>query len=169
METHRVMLVDDEDLVLRALERSLRKENYKLIAAGSAQQALETLKQKRIDLIISDHLMPGMTGLEFLKLVKAKYPEVIRIILSGHADLDIVISAINEGEVYRFLTKPWSDGELKLNIRLALQNLELIRQNQRLGAKVKKQSEYILNLEKKHPGIFTVERDDTGAILIEEE
>ena len=168
METHRVMLVDDEDLVLKALERSLRKENYKLIAAGSAQQALEILKQKRVDLIISDHLMPGMTGLEFLKLVKAKYPEVIRIILSGHADLDIVISAINEGEVYRFLTKPWNDEELKLNIRLALQNLELIRQNQRLGAKVKKQSEYILNLEKKHPGIFTVERDDTGAILIEE-
>ncbi len=169
METHRVMLVDDEDLVLKALERSLRKEDFNIIAAGSAQQALEILKQKRVDLIISDHLMPGMTGLEFLKLVKAKYPEVIRIILSGHADLDIVISAINEGEVYRFLTKPWSDGELKLNIRLALQNLELIRQNQRLGAKVKKQSEYILNLEKKHPGIFTVERDDTGAILIEEE
>ena len=168
METHRVMLVDDEDLVLKALERSLRKENYKLIAAGSAQQALEILKQKRVDLIVSDHLMPGMTGLEFLKLVKAKYPEVIRIILSGHADLDIVISAINEGEVYRFLTKPWNDEELKLNIRLALQNLELIRQNQGLRAKVKRQAECILALEKKYPGISIVERDEKGAIVIEE-
>ena len=137
MATHRVMIVDDEAPVLKALERSLRKENYKLIAAGSARQALEILKQERIDLIISDHLMPGMTGLEFLKLVKAKYPEIIRIILTGHADLDLVISAINEEVVYHFLSKPWSDEELKLSIRLALQNLELVRQNQRLRAKVK--------------------------------
>ncbi len=123
MATHKVMIVDDEDLVRNALKRSLRKENYKLLAAGSAQQALEILKQEKIDLIISDHLMPGMTGLEFLKLVKAKYPEIIRIILTGHADLDLVISAVNEEVVYHFLTKPWSDEELKLSIRLALQNL----------------------------------------------
>jgi len=168
MTAHKVMIVDDEDLVRNALERSLRKEDHELITAESAQQALEILEQDRIDLIISDHLMPGMTGLEFLKLVKEKYPEIIRIILTGHADLDMVISAINEGEVYRFITKPWSNEELKLNIRLAFQNLELIRENQILREKVKRQAESILALERKYPGIFIVERDEEGAIVIEE-
>jgi len=168
MTAHKVMIVDDEDLGRNALERSLRKEDHELITAESAQQALEILEQDRIDLIISDHLMPGMTGLEFLKLVKEKYPEIIRIILTGHADLDMVISAINEGEVYRFITKPWSNEELKLNIRLAFQNLELIRENQILREKVKRQAESILALERKYPGIFIVERDEEGAIVIEE-
>lgn len=169
MTAHKVMIVDDEDLVRNALVRSLRKEGHELIIAENAQQALEILEQERIDLIISDHLMPGMTGLEFLRLVKEKYPETIRIILTGHADLDVVISAINEGEVYRFLTKPWSAEELKLNIRLALKNLELIRQNQRLKAKVKRQAEYILALEKEYPGISIVEKDRRGVIIIDEE
>jgi two-component system probable response regulator PhcQ len=169
MTAHKVMIVDDEDLVRNALVRSLRKEGHELITAESAKQALEILEQERIDLIISDHLMPGMTGLEFLRLVKEKYPEIIRIILTGHADLDVVISAINEGEVYRFLTKPWSAEELKLNIRLALNNLELIRQNQRLRKEVEKQAEYILALEREYPGISTVDKDRKGVIIIDEE
>ncbi len=166
MATYKVMIVDDEDLVRNALERSLRKEAYELITAGSAQQALEILKQERIDLIISDQLMPGMSGMEFLQLLKEKHPEVLRIILIDHTDLNRVIPAINEGEVYRFLTKPWSDEELKLNIRLALQNLELTRQNQRLMTKVKRQIEYILALDQQYPGISIVEQDKKGPIVI---
>lgn len=169
MTAHKLMIVDDEDLVRSALVRSLRKEGHELITASSAQQALKILEQEKIDLIISDHLMPGMTGLEFLRLVKENYPEIVRIVLTGHADLNLVISSINEGEVYRFLTKPWNDEELKLDIKLALQNLDLIRQNQRLKAKVKRQIEYIHALEKEYPGISIVKRDRSGTVIIDKE
>jgi len=134
--------------------------------ANSAEQGLAMLKTHPIDMVISDHLMPNMTGLEFLKLVRTRHPNVGRVMLTGHADMETAISAINQGEIYRFLQKPWDDLELKITIHLAFEHLDLERENRRLLQKVRRQSDFIQSLEDKFPGISEVSRDGDGAILI---
>jgi len=110
-----------------------------------------------------------MTGLELLKTVRNLYPKVMRIILTGHADLETAIGAINQGEIYRFLTKPWDDVDLKVTLHLAVEHLDLERENQKLLDTVRRQSSFIRRLEDTYPGIAEVRRDADGAILISEE
>ena len=163
-----ILLVDDEESVRNALKRSLRKEDYVIFSAGSAEEGLAILKQQPIDVVISDHLMPKMTGLEFLKLVRDRHPGVGRIMLTGHADMETAIKAINEGEIYRFLQKPWDDMELKVVLHLAIEAIELERENRRLLATIRRQSDFIKELQLKYPGIQTVARDGDGAIVLSE-
>lgn len=121
MSRHKIMLVDDERLVLNALERSLRREGYELIIFQSGADALEYLKKDpNVDVIVSDHRMPRMTGLELLIEARRQYPGIVRILLTGHADISVAIEAINEGKLYRFLTKPWQDVELKNHLKQAI-------------------------------------------------
>jgi two-component system, probable response regulator PhcQ len=134
----KILLVDDEQHVTRALERALRKEGYDIKAVNDPQAALALLKTEKFDLVISDHLMPGMTGLEFTKLVRDRYPDMMRLMLTGQADLDMVISAINHGEVYRFVKKPWDDAELKLTLSFAFEHLDDMRENRRAGSVVRR-------------------------------
>ena len=166
---HSILIVDDEDNVRNALRRTLRKDPYDLSFAASGEEALALLEVQPVDLIVSDHLMPGMTGLELLKTVRNLYPEVMRIILTGHADLETAISAINQGEIYRFLTKPWDDVDLKVTLHLALEHLDLERENNRLLDTVRRQSNFIRRLEDTYPGIAEVRRDADGAVVITEE
>src|SRR3954469_21583340 len=165
----KILIVDDEENVCNALRRSLRKEGYELHFASEPAPALEVLKQHRFDLVLSDHLMPNMTGLEFLKLVRDRYPDCMRMMLTGHADMQTAISAINQGEIYRFLTKPWDDTELKVTLYLAFEQLDLERENRKLLATVRRQRDLIKTIEKDYPGIGELTRDANGAIVIEEE
>ncbi|MCA2980588.1 MAG: response regulator [Myxococcaceae bacterium] len=167
--TRRILVVDDEENVCHALRRSLRKEGYELFFGNEPAQGLEVLRKERVDMVISDHLMPNMTGLEFLKLVRNRYPDVMRIMLTGHADMQTAIDAINQGNIYRFLTKPWDDTELKVTLFLAFEQLELERENRRLMAMVRRQYDMLKALEKDNPGISSVVRDAEGYILIDEE
>jgi diguanylate cyclase (GGDEF)-like protein len=112
-----ILLVDDEQNVLRALARLLRRDGYAIHTAGSFQQAFEILGTSDIDVVVSDHRMPEGRGTEFLGKVKETHPRTIRMILSGYADIGAVTEAINGGAVYRFLTKPWVDDELRKVIR----------------------------------------------------
>src|SRR5690349_8927459 len=121
----KILIVDDEENVCNALRRSLRKEGYELFFANEPAKGLELLKTTPVDLVLSDHLMPNMTGLEFLKLVRDRYPNCMRMMLTGHADMQTAIAAINQGEIYRFLTKPWDDTELKVTLYLAFEQLDL--------------------------------------------
>ncbi len=162
-----VLFVDDEPNVLSALRRALRREPYSCLFAEGPDEALELLGENDIDLVVSDHLMPAMDGLTFLKKVREMYPQVVRIILTGHADLEMAIEAINEGEVYRFLTKPWNDVELKITLKQLLDFIEVRRQNQLLMDTVDKQRKFIDRMDAEHPGIFEVERDDSGAIVLD--
>lgn len=164
-----LLIVDDEENVRNALKRSLRKENYAVFTAPGPEEALEILKQQPIDLVVSDHLMPKLTGLEFLKLVHDRYPGVGRIMLTGHADMETAIKAINEGEIYRFLQKPWDDVEIKVILHLAFEQIELERENRRLLSAVRRQADFIRDLETRYPGISNVARDAQGAIVITEE
>jgi DNA-binding NtrC family response regulator len=163
----KILIVDDEENVCNALRRSLRKEGYELHFASEPAQGLEVLKQHKFDLVLSDHLMPNMTGLEFLKLVRDRYPDCMRMMLTGHADMQTAIDAINHGEIYRFLTKPWDDTELKVTLFLAFEQLDLERENRRLLATVRRQHDLLKTLEREYPGIGDIVRDADGAIVLD--
>lgn len=116
----KLLLVDDEENILRSLQRVLRKEPYTLTTATSGDQAMGLMAEGRFDLVISDARMPGMDGPSLLSAIKKKYPWCIRILLTGYADIDSTIKAINDGQIYRYISKPWDDDELRLIIRQAL-------------------------------------------------
>ena len=164
-----VLFVDDEANVLNALRRSLRKEPYEQLFAQDPKEALDILGKRNVDLVVSDHLMPSMDGLSLLKMVKEHYPKIIRVLLTGHADVQMTIAAINEGEVFRFLTKPWNDAELKVTLKNIFEFIDIRRENQVLLDTVRKQRAFIDKLESEHPGLLTVERDDSGAIVLDED
>ncbi|WP_320416775.1 EAL domain-containing protein [Candidatus Nitrotoga sp. AM1P] len=127
-----LLLVDDEANILSALKRLLRRDGYDILTAMSAEQGLEVLASHRVDVIISDQLMPGMSGVEFLRRVKTLHPDTVRLVLSGYTDLQAVTDAINEGAIYKFLSKPWDDGILRANIEEAFRNKEMADENRRL-------------------------------------
>jgi diguanylate cyclase (GGDEF)-like protein/PAS domain S-box-containing protein len=119
-----LLLVDDEENILHSLRRALRNEGYTIHTAKSARDALDVLARTPIGVIVSDERMPEITGTEFLKRVSALYPNTIRIMLSGYTDLAVVTRAVNEGSIYRFLTKPWEDDALREDIREAFRRWE---------------------------------------------
>lgn len=115
-----ILLVDDEQNVLRALARLLRRDGYRIFTAATFHEAFDILGTEKVHVIMSDHRMPEGKGTEFLSRVKATHPHTVRLILSGYADLGAVTEAINGGAVYRFLTKPWNDDDLRETLREAM-------------------------------------------------
>jgi YesN/AraC family two-component response regulator len=141
MIAHKTILcVDDEPVILNSLKRLFRKEDYDIITANSGKEALILFEEHSIDLIISDHRMPEMTGVELLKKVKELYPGTIRIILSGYADFKNVVDAINDGEIYRFCSKPWENDELKTIISRSLEYHDTLKQNRQFSRRLQKQN-----------------------------
>jgi response regulator RpfG family c-di-GMP phosphodiesterase len=132
-----LLLVDDEANVVSSLKRLFRKDGHTILSANSGAEGLEILAHNKVDVIISDQRMPGMTGVEFLRAAKVSYPDTIRIVLSGYTELQSVTDAINEGAIYRFLTKPWEDEQLREHIRKAFEYKELQEENQQLGIKIR--------------------------------
>jgi diguanylate cyclase (GGDEF)-like protein/PAS domain S-box-containing protein len=132
-----LLLVDDEPNILTALKRLFRRDGHLILSANSGAQALELLTQHRVDVIITDQRMPGMTGVEMLRAVKELYPDTIRIVLSGYTELQSVTDAINEGAVYRFLTKPWDDAQLREQVFKAFEQHDLAEQNRELDLRVR--------------------------------
>ncbi len=169
MTARKILIVDDEPYVLNALSRSLRKEGHDILCRPDAAQGLVAIKEHQIDMVVSDHLMPNMTGLEFLRLVRDRSPDTVRLLLTGHADMQTAVDAINHGQIYRFLTKPWDDVELKVTVYLAFEMLDLERRNRALLATLRNQKELIKTLEVSLPVSKTIVRDESGAILIEDE
>lgn len=112
-----LLVVDDELPVLSALQRLLAEEGYRVLVAASAREGLELLAKNAVQVILSDQRMPGMSGTEFLSRVKVLYPDIVRMILSGYADMEIVVQAVNEGAIYKFFSKPWRTEQLRIQIR----------------------------------------------------
>jgi DNA-binding NtrC family response regulator len=164
--TRSVLLVDDDPLVIEGLKRALHKETYEVLSAASADEAFGILSSKNVDAVVSDEMMPGMLGSEFLGIVCEKYPETIRIVLTGHPNLDSALRSINQGHVYRFLIKPCSGIELCITIKQALQQRELLRKSLSLLGTVRQQSSILEKLESRHPGITKVNRGNDGTINI---
>lgn len=165
-----ILVVDDERNVLNAVRRSLRKLHVHVETSDDATEALGTVRSmsKRIATVIADQRMPGLTGIEFLRKVKAVEPNIVRVLFTGFADMDVVIRAINEGEVFRFLQKPWQDVELQGLVLTALQHHEILVENERLLATVREQQETLEELERLNPGLTKLPpRDESGAFILD--
>ncbi len=132
----RVLCVDDESSIRSALRRVFLDEPWEVHFAASGEEGLGFIAEHDVDLVLSDFRMPGMDGVTFLKKVKEIRPDCIRIVLSGYADINLIVCALNEGEVYRFLAKPWNDEELQHNLRKALEHHRLSRENRRLNGEL---------------------------------
>lgn len=135
---HKILVVDDEEANLRLLQRVLRSQsNYEVITAVNAQEGLAKIKENDVSLIITDQRMPGMTGVELLRASLNVNPDCIKILLTGYTDLEALIDAINEGHIYKYITKPWDADELKLTVRRALEAYELKQHNTALVSELK--------------------------------
>ncbi|MBU0676026.1 MAG: Flp pilus assembly complex ATPase component TadA [Proteobacteria bacterium] len=134
-----ILFVDDEPDILKAMMRIFFEENYTILTANNADEALLIMARQKIQLVVSDHRMPGMTGADLLREIKKRWPETIRIMLTGFADILSIMVAVNEGAVFKFITKPWNDEDLRLTVSLALQQYVLISENKQLKEVTKKQ------------------------------
>lgn len=141
-----LLLVDDEENIIFALTRLLRRDGYRILQAGSGKQGLELLAQNEVGVIISDQRMPGMNGAEFLSQAKLLYPDAMRIMLSGYTALDSVADAINRGSICKFLTKPWNDELLRTSVSDAFHQYEMKMENARLAGKSRKANEQLLRI-----------------------
>ncbi len=149
MNKHTILCVDDEQSIINALKRLLRREDYNLITVNSGNEGLKILEERPVDLVVSDHRMSEMSGVEFLSRVKERFPDVIRIILSGYTEVDSITAAINEGNIYKFILKPWNDEDLKVTIRHSLEHHDLFQENKKLYVKIKEKNEALEGLNQK--------------------
>lgn len=170
MKMRKILLVDDDKCMLDSLARILDRDNYELTKCENAVDAWRFVNSKKgeLDLIISDNKMPNKAGTDLLVAMRKRYPNIVRIMLTGQSDVDDAKKAINEGEVYRFLTKPIDPYEIELIVKHALAHKDLWLDNQRLSEKIKKQETAIDSLEKEHSGISKMNRDEKGRIIIDE-
>src|ERR1043165_1046098 len=145
---HPILIVDDEEIVLVALRDTLLREGYKVVASPHAVHALSILKQQQFSVVITDQQMPMVTGLEFLAQVKEIQPDATRILITAVLSLSTVIDAINKGEIYRFIVKPWLREELLVTVKNATQRYELIGKNQVLQAATLAMNENLAKLNR---------------------
>ena len=139
MEKRTVLFVDDEEKILRSLKRGLIDEPYKSLFAKSGKEALEILKQNEVHVLVTDMRMPEMPGLELLKIVKEEYPHIVRMVLSGYTQVTTLLTAINQGEIFKFITKPWQlEEEFKPAIQEAVEYYNFRNQRQVVEAEPKK-------------------------------
>lgn len=141
-----ILFVDDEPNILSALRRLFRAHGYRTLMAESGAAGLKILETEAVDLVISDMRMPEMDGTRFLEHVCMRWPDTIRLLLTGYADIQSILDAINRGEIYRYITKPWDDNDILLTVRLALERQALEREKKRLEALTRSQNEGLKTL-----------------------
>jgi CheY-like chemotaxis protein len=129
MENKSLLIVDDEPMVLHALQAILLREGYQVFTASSGEEGLSLLEKQRIQVILSDLKMPKMNGIEFFEKVIELYPETVRVILSGQMDLCDILDAINKSQIYRYLNKPWNNEEVKTTVRQCFEYHEVTAKN----------------------------------------
>lgn len=145
--TYKIMIVDDEPANLRTLERLFRTD-YQVVTAPSGAEALVLLEQHDVALMISDQRMPGMTGIELMVKTVTIRPQMVKILLTGYTDVGALIEALNSGLVYRYLTKPWNNSDLRSTVSRALEHYEIMKskhilgmENERMRARLKEISD----------------------------
>lgn len=127
-----VLFVDDERSILNAIKRLLRKETYAVHLAEGGAEGLELLSRTPIQVVVTDQRMPEMTGTQFLQAVRERWPDTVRMVLSGYADAATIVESINKGEVYRFIAKPWQDDALRHTIAQGFEHWAIVQENRRL-------------------------------------
>jgi putative nucleotidyltransferase with HDIG domain len=137
---HSVLFVDDEVNILKALQRLLRSEHMNVLCASRAQEALEMLDKQACQVVVTDQRMPEMSGVDLLSQVRQRYPDIVRMMLTGYTEMDVAVDAINRGEIYRLITKPWNDDELRATIRQAFDHSDLKNEIKRLNQVTREQN-----------------------------
>jgi response regulator RpfG family c-di-GMP phosphodiesterase len=130
-QDYNLLIIDDEIEITKSIARQFRKK-YKVFSATSAMEGMAIMEKEHIQVILSDQRMPDMTGVDFFSLIKDKYPDALKLLITGYSDIEAVIGAINEGQVFRYVTKPWNPDELESIVREAFEKYELITNNRRL-------------------------------------
>lgn len=148
MQAHTVLFVDDEPNILRAIQRILRNENMTVLTATSAEEALNLLSHTEVHAVISDQDMPGANGVELLSRVRDHHPAIIRMMLTGFTAMDVAVDAINRGEIFRLITKPWNDEELKTILRQAYDHYDLKQEIRRLNQVTRSQNFSLQDMNK---------------------
>ncbi len=153
----RILFIDDDELILSALRRTLRKEPFECFFSNDPEMAMRIVKDERIDIVVSDHSMPGMTGIEFFALLVRLHKHVMRVMMTGQADRATTVRAINDGQVHRFIDKPWNDDELKAVLADLAQQVR-VRELEARG-----------NEDRRPSARFkTVQKDAKGAIVLDD-
>lgn len=172
----RIQLVDDEPNILNSLRRLLKPQGWQVDTYSKVEEALGGLLEHEYAVIVSDYQMPTADGVTYLQFAKQKQPHAIRLVLSAYGDRESMIKAINQAEVYRYLSKPWDDYEVVAAIKSGIDLYQLQKENQRLReendiqkALIKAREQELLRLESDNPGITRVRRDNDGSVLLNED
>jgi type II secretory ATPase GspE/PulE/Tfp pilus assembly ATPase PilB-like protein/FixJ family two-component response regulator len=160
--SYKLLLIDDDKSILCSLKRIFADENYTIFTSNDGPSALGLLATQKVNLVICDYQMPGMNGIDVLRTIKERYPKIIRIMLTGNSETGVIMAAVKDGAVYKFISKPWNDDELKLSVKLALAQYELIKENQKLKSVARKQQNELVKLRR----FVGTERSTLGQILI---
>ncbi|MBK7947474.1 MAG: response regulator [Deltaproteobacteria bacterium] len=148
MQDHTVLFVDDEVNILKALQRLLRHEPIQVLAASTPADAFDLIDRYEPQVVVSDQRMPQMSGVDFLSSVRDRHGDVVRMMLTGYTDMTIAVEAINKGEIYRLITKPWNDDELKATLRQAFDHYDLKAEIKRLNQVTREQNFKLQDMNK---------------------
>jgi len=140
MRKHAVLFVDDELNILKAVKRLLRNEPWEVLSASRPQEALELLDTTPVQVVVSDQRMPEMSGVDLLAVVRERHPDLVRMMLTGYTEMNVAVEAINRGEIFRLITKPWNDEELKATLRQAFDHFDLKEEIKRLNQVTREQN-----------------------------
>lgn len=147
---HTVLFVDDEEAILKSLFRLFRRQGHTILTAQGGEEALGLLRKNEhtVSLIVSDQKMPGMNGATFLEKARELCPDAMRFLLTGYSEMEAIVAAVNKGEIHRYLTKPWNDDDLILQVKWGLEQYDLIQENKKLIALTRKQNKQLYDFGK---------------------
>lgn len=161
-----ILVVDDDDAVLHSLRRTLSRGGYRIVTAADPRTVPELLDRERIDAVISDNDMPWVSGVELLGQIRRAHADVARILITGHATLDLALAAINDGAVHRMLTKPWDDRELCRILGEVLARQGELRRQAAADRAAERRARLLEAIEREHPGISVIARAEDGAYVV---
>lgn len=160
-----ILIVDDEPHIIRSIRRMLMEERFRMLSAGSGDDALDIMQDQAVDLVISDHKMPGMSGVELLSIIHAEYPDTLTILMTAHADIPTAVAAVNEAGIYKFILKPWDEETFHSTICRAMHLKGKLARRTSVTHQVGLRDAMLEKLEREYPGITRVDKDERGYVM----
>jgi len=162
-----ILFVDDEPTFLGSILRALRGFPFEVLGAASGDEAIMLMRKRNVDVLVSDIDMPGMTGLELVKIVRREFPTTVRMLLTGAGTMDRTLEAINEGEVHRFFTKPLDYELFQATISALVDRIEKLRRDSEADERAARRDEFLRWVEATFPGTLDVVRSEHGEVVVD--